>query len=150
MDTTTLNRLLLDLYNTHQSDPAWLEKSLAVLTDDCEVIHIPLGSTFRGPSGYSQFIQAWVTAFPDSTVEITNLFSTDEQGIVEFLGRGTQTGALPGPAGAIAATGRQAEVRFCNVQRFTNGQISSFHQYFDLMGLLQQLGVLPSPSSPSL
>ncbi|MEV4832988.1 ester cyclase [Nonomuraea sp. NPDC049486] len=148
-DATTLNRILLDLYGLHQSDPDWLEKSLAVLTDDCEVVNIPLGATSHGPSGYARFIQAWVAAFPDSTVEITNLFSTDDQGVVEFIGRGTNTGPLLGPVGVIAATGRRAEVRFCNVQRFADGKVSSFHQYFDLMGLLQQLGVPPAmPSSP--
>lgn len=146
-DATTLNRLLLDLYGVHGSDPDWLEKSLAVLTDDCEVVNVPLGATFRGPSGYAQFIQAWVTAFPDSTVEITNSFSTDDQGVVEFVGRGTHTGTLLAPAGAMAATGRRAELRFCNVQRFAAGKVSSFHQYFDLMGLLQQLRV-SAPASP--
>ncbi|GAA4528200.1 hypothetical protein GCM10023096_64420 [Nonomuraea ferruginea] len=57
-DATTLNRILLDLYGVHRSDPDWLEKSLAVLTDDCEVVNIPLGATFHGPSGYARFIQA--------------------------------------------------------------------------------------------
>jgi len=144
-DATTLNHILLDLYGVHPSDPDWLARSLAVLTDDCEVVNVPLGATFRGPSGYSRFIQAWTAAFPGSTIEITNSFATDDQGVVEFIGRGTHAGTLLGPAGTIAATGRRAEVRFCNVQRFAGGKVSSFHQYFDLMGLLRQLGVSPSP-----
>lgn len=148
-DATALNRVLLELYNAHQTDPAWLEKSMALLTDDCEIVNMAFGSTFRGPSGYAQFIQAWVTAFPDSATEITNTFSTNSQGVVEFLGRGTHTGPLVGPTGVIPATGLQAELSFCNVQRFIDGKVSSFHQYWDLMGLLQQLRVLPPPSSPS-
>ena len=50
-NTVTLVETLYDLYNSHQSDPAWLDKSLAFFAEDCEVIDIPSGATSRGPGG---------------------------------------------------------------------------------------------------
>src|ERR1700730_15860539 len=77
-----------DLYNDHQSDPAWLDKSLASIAEDCEVFLVPFGMTLRGHNGYKQFLLGWAEAFPDSSVEVTNLFAGEDHAIIEFIGRG--------------------------------------------------------------
>ena len=112
-----------DLYNDHQSDPAWLDKSLAAIAQDCEVFLVPLGMTLRGHDGYKQFMLGWAEAFPDSRTEITNLFATEDQAVVEFTGRGTNTGPLHMPTGDLPPTGRFVELRFCDVYRVSNGKI---------------------------
>ena len=143
-DNTTLTRMVYDLYNDHQSDPAWLDKSLASIAEDCEVFLVPLGMTLRGHDGYKQFLLGWAEAFPDSRVEVTNLFAGEDDAVAEFIGRGTHTGTLHGPAGDIPATGRKVEFRLCNVHRIKNGKFVSLHQYYDLPGFMQQLGLIPS------
>jgi hypothetical protein len=55
-DNATLTRMAYELYNDHQSDPAWLETSLASIAEDCEVFLVPLGMTLRGRDGYKQFL----------------------------------------------------------------------------------------------
>src|SRR5947209_7862049 len=53
-DTITVVKTLLDLTNNHLSDPVWLDKSLSLFAEDCEVVDIPSGMTSRGPDGYKQ------------------------------------------------------------------------------------------------
>ena len=133
-----------DLYNAHQSDPAWLGKSLASIAEDCEVFLVPLGMTLRGRDGYKQFLLGWAEAFPDSRVEITSLHIGEDHAVIEFIGRGTHTDTLHSPAGDIPATGRKVEFRLCDVRRIKNGKFVSLHQYYDALGFMQQLGLIPS------
>jgi len=139
-DNTTLVRMLYDAFNNHQSDPAWFDKAAAIIAEDFEGIN-PRGFTRRGPVGLSDHWGIWARAFHDSNVEVTNVFSTKDQTVVEFIERGTHTGPLPGPSGDIPPTGRKAEVRFCEVYRFKNGKIVSIHTYYDALDLTRQLGV---------
>jgi len=139
-DNTTLVRTLYDAYNNHQSDPAWFDKAAAIVAEDFEGIN-PRGVTRRGPEGLNTHMALWVTAFLESNIEVTNVFSTRDQSIVEFIGRGIHTGPLPGPSGDIPPTGQSAEVRFCEVFRFRKGKIVSIHTYYDALDLMRQLGV---------
>ena len=142
-DTATLVQTLYDLTNNHQSDPAWLDTSLAFFAEECEVIDVPSGMTSRGPEGYKQLILFFEEGFPDSRIEITNLFATEDQAVVEFIGRGTNTGPLHMPTGDVPPTGRVVEMRFCDVYRVRNGKIVSYRSYYDVFGFLQQLGLIP-------
>ena len=143
-ENVALARSLLDLYNNRQSDPAWLEKSMAAFTADTKYIDIPSRTTFRGPDGYKQLILFFEEGFPDSGIEITNLFATEDQAVVEFIGRGTNTGPLHMPTGDVPPIGRAVEMRFCDVYRVRNGKIVNYRSYYDGLGFLQQLGLIPS------
>jgi hypothetical protein len=46
-ENLTLVRSLFDLYNNNRSDPAWLDKSLALFAEDCEVLNVPAATTAR-------------------------------------------------------------------------------------------------------
>ena len=143
-DNAIVAQMTYDFYNAHQSDPAWIDKSLATIAEDCEVFLEPLGMNLRGHDGYKQFLLGWAEAFPDSTVEVTNLFPGEDHAVVEFIGRGTHTGTLHTPTGAIPATGRKVEFRVCNLHRIKSGKVVSLHQYFDALGFMQQLGLIPT------
>jgi steroid delta-isomerase-like uncharacterized protein len=142
--TVMLVETLYTLYNHHQSDPAWLDTSQALFAEDCEVMDVPSSMTSRGPDGYKQLILFFEEGFPGSRIEITNLFATEEQAVVEFIGRGTNTGPLHMPTGDVPPTGRSVELRFCDVYRISNGKIVSYRSYYDAFGFLQQLGLIPT------
>jgi ketosteroid isomerase-like protein len=142
-DNERLVRTLYDAYNNHQSDPAWFEKAAASIAEDFEGIN-PRGVTRRGPEGLQRHWQLWVGSFRESNVEVTNVFATKDQAVVEFIGRGTHTGPLQGPAGDIQPTGRKVEVRFCEVYGFKDGKVVSIHTYYDALELMRQLGVTQS------
>ncbi len=142
-DNVVLARTVLDLYNSHQSDPAWFEKIAPYIAEDCEFIDVPTGRTLRGPEGYKQIALFFAEGFPDSSVELTNILATEDQAVIEFTGRGINTGPLHMPTGDMPPTGRYSELRFCSVNRARDGKIVSIHQYYDIMTMLQQLGLVP-------
>jgi hypothetical protein len=50
-----LARSWFDLYNSHQSDPSWLDKSIAAFAADSEVVDIPSGTTGNCPETSTLF-----------------------------------------------------------------------------------------------
>ncbi len=134
-----------DVYNAHQSDPHWLDYATEDVAEGGEVVDIPSGAIFRGPDGLKQFLVGFSMAFPDSRVEVTNVFATTEHAVVEFIGRGTHTGVLHSLAGDLPPTGRSFELRFCDVYQLRNGKIVRHATYYDALGFMQQLGVIPAP-----
>jgi steroid delta-isomerase-like uncharacterized protein len=138
-----------DAYNAHQSDPHWLDYATEDVAEDCEVVDIPSGAIFRGPEGLKQFLLAFSTAFPESHTEVTNVFATEEHAVVEFIAHGTHTGILHSPAGDIPPTGRSFELRFCDVYLLRNRKITRHATYYDALGFMQQLGVIPAPGQAS-
>jgi steroid delta-isomerase-like uncharacterized protein len=141
-ENVILARSQLDLFNSHQSDPAWLDKIIADVAEDCEIIDVPTGRTLRGPDGFKQLNLFFAEGFPDSRTEITNVVATEDQVVVEFTGRGTNTGPLHMPTGDLPPTGQYSELRFCSVYRITSGKIASGRVYYDVMTMLQQLGLM--------
>jgi steroid delta-isomerase-like uncharacterized protein len=136
-----LAQSLFELFNNRQSDPAWLDKSVAAFAADAEVIDVPSGRTLHGPDGYKRFIRFFAEAFADSRAEVTNTFATEDQVVLELTSRGTNIGLLDLPSGAIPATGHSYELRLCQVYQIRNGKIVSYHTYYDMMTLLEQLGL---------
>jgi steroid delta-isomerase-like uncharacterized protein len=143
-ETFDLAQKDFELFNNRHADPDWLSKTLTMIADDCEVVDIPSGMVLRGPEGYQQFLLGWATAFPDAHADVTNMAATEEQAVVEFRGHGTHTGPLQSPTGEIAPTGKQFDLRFCQLFRVRNGKVTSIVTYYDLMGYLQQLGLVPA------
>ena len=132
-----------DAFNAHQSDPNWLNYATEDAAEECEVIDIPSGMVFHGPDGLKQFLLSFSTAFPDSRVEVTSVFATEEHAVVEFIGRGTHTGVLHSPAGDIPPSGRRFELHFCDVYQLRDRKIVRHATYYDALGFMQQLGVIP-------
>lgn len=135
-------RALNDAYNARD-----LEAAVALTTPDVELVNMATGQTFHGPEGVRQFLGGWSGAFPDSQVETTKVVADEHGAAMEFIGRGTQTGPLPGPAGAIPPTGRPVEVPFIQMLEMRQGKIARIRLYFDSAGLLQQLGIMPTPAA---
>ena len=140
-ENMTLARSLLDLYNSRQSDPAWLDKCMAAFAADAEIIDVPSGAILRGLDGYKRIVLFFAESLPDSRGELTNVFATENQVVLEGTSRWNDTGPLQLPSGALPATERSGEVRFCHVLQIRNGKIASFHTYYDMMTLLEQRGL---------
>ena len=138
-----LARSLLDLHNDRQSDPAWLEKTMAAFAADCEDIDVPSGATLRGPDGHMRIALFFAENFPDSRIELTKAFATEDQVTLEGTFRWNDTNLLYLPSGALPSMRRSGELRCCFVFEFRNGKIASLHRYYDMMTQLEQLGFAP-------
>jgi steroid delta-isomerase-like uncharacterized protein len=125
---------------------AWNERDFDRLVsfgaNDVQVVLVPFGNVMHGPEGYRQYADGWASAFPDGRIEITRIMADDNGAVVEFIGRGTQTGPLSSPSGTIPATGKRVEIQFCDVLEMTGGKISRLRSYFDSATMLRQLGEL--------
>ena len=139
-----LARSLFDLQNSRQSDPAWLDKSMAAFAADAESMDVPSGATLHGPDGYKRLMLFLVESFPDMRVELTNVFATEDQVVLEGIVRGTRIDSLYLSSGALPATGHSFELRCCFVYQIRNGKIVSVHTYYDMMTLMEQLGLAPA------
>ena len=134
---------LFDLYNNRQSDPAWLEKNMAAFAADAEDIDVPSGAILRGPDGHKRFALFFAESFPDGRVELTNAFATEDQVTLEGTLRWNDTGPLYLPSGALPSMRRSGKLRVCFVLQFRKGKIASLHGYYDMLTLLEQLGLAP-------
>ncbi|HET8629520.1 MAG TPA: ester cyclase [Thermomicrobiales bacterium] len=143
-ENAALARAINDAYNARDFD-----RAAELTAPDAEWVNVATGQTFRGPEGARQFLAGWAGAFPDSTVETTYALGGERGATLEFVGRGTQTGPLPSPAGDIPPTGRRVEVPFCQVLEIEGGKVRRARLYFDALGMMQQLGVIPAADAVS-
>lgn len=63
---------------------------------------------------------------------------------VELILRGTHTGVMQSTAGARPVGGRAVALRICEVYQVKDRKITRHATYYDALGFMQQLGVLPT------
>ena len=141
-DNATIARTFYEAWNDRDFD-----RAAELMADDGELVFVGSTTSFRGPDGVREFSQMWADAFPDGRVEIINLIASGDHVVVEFTGRGTQTGTLSSPAGEIPATGRAVTLEFCDVHEIRDGRVRGTRSYFDNVSLLTQLGVMPAATA---
>jgi steroid delta-isomerase-like uncharacterized protein len=129
-----------DAYNARDWDAA-----VALCAPNVTVVNVATGHTFQGAAGLWEFLEGWATAFPDSRAETTKVIADEHGAALEFIGRGTHRGPLAGPTGVIPATGRSVAVPCVEALELEQGKITSSRMYFDLAGMLQQLGLMQPP-----
>ena len=100
--------------------------------------------THRKMEGSSQVIEAlqgWAKAFPDSKATFENAFVGGGKVVVELTWRGKHTGPMQTPKGEIPATGKSIEIRACQIIEIEGGKVKLTRHYFDMMTMMQQLGL---------
>jgi ketosteroid isomerase-like protein len=143
-ENVTLARSLLDLGNNRQSDPAWLEKCTAAFAADAEFIDVPSGVILHGTDGYKRIVLFFIENFPDSRVELTDVFATEDRITIECTWRWNDTGPLPLASGDPPRMRSSGELRCCFVFQIRKGKITSLHQYYDMLTQMEQLGLVPA------
>lgn len=94
----------------------------------------------RGPSGYLAIIGMMRSGFPDIQWTLEEVVAENDKVAARFIMRGTHQGAFFG----VPPTGKSIKVQAMNFYRFSNGQIIEEYGQPDLLGLLQQIGALPT------
>ena len=138
VDIEVIARTVYENFNLRRVD-----ESAQWVADGCEWLDVPSGTVFRGPDGYIEFDSAWIRAFPDARIEVTNMVASGDLVATELTARGTHQGPLIGPTGAtIQPTGRPIGMRCIEVQQYGGGQIVRARFYYDALTVMRQLGVL--------
>ena len=103
-------------------------------------IHMPTGELVD-LDGLKGFACAFRGSFPDWHSTFEELIAEGDRVAERWTGRGTHRGELQG----IAPTDRRVEVPGSVFYRIVDGKIVEFRGQLDMMGLMRQLGAIPSP-----
>lgn len=86
--------------------------------------------------------QGWKRAFPDARGRVLAAYADGPTVVVELEWEGTHTGPMTTPTGdELPPTQKRATVKACQVIEVDGGRIKSIRHYFNLMTLMNQLGV---------
>lgn len=93
-----------------------------------------------GLEGRKLYMSTFLNAFPDLHFTIDDLLGEGDMLVTRWTSTGTHLGDLMG----IPPTGKSVTVTGIAIDRFVNGRSVENWGVFDQMGLMQQLGVIPS------
>jgi steroid delta-isomerase-like uncharacterized protein len=94
-----------------------------------------------GPEGAKQVFTMYRTAFPDFRLSLEDLIAEGDKVVARWVTHGTHQGELMG----IPPTGKPVTVTGIDLFRFAGGKIAEHWAEFDMLGMMQQLGVIPAP-----
>jgi steroid delta-isomerase-like uncharacterized protein len=97
----------------------------------------------HGPAGAKEFVQQYLSAFPDGRVTIDLQIAEGDYVTSRWTGRGTHKGDLMG----IAPTNKQVTITGITISRIANGKIAEEWSNWDTLGMLQQIGAVPAPEA---
>ena len=91
---------------------------------------------------YSRFQLSAVMTFQWTLEE---MIAEDDKVAARFTMRGTHRGTHRGTFFGVPPTGKTIAVQAMNFYRLANGQFVQEHGQPDMLGLLQQIGAVPTP-----
>ena len=102
--------------------------------------HFP-GEDIHGPDGVKHLISGLRSAFPDFHLSTDDVIAEADQVVMRFTIRGTHQGEGMG----LPPTGKRVVYTGIDIFRISGGKIVERWGEVDMLGLLQQLGVVPAP-----
>jgi steroid delta-isomerase-like uncharacterized protein len=94
-------------------------------------------------AGLEQVLTAFRSAFPDWRDTIDDMVAEGEHVVVRLTGTGTHQADFMG----IPPTGKQVTLSGMALYRLRDGKIVEDRVQLDMLGMLQQLGVIPAPGA---
>jgi len=98
-------------------------------------------TTLHGREPARAFLSIFFTAFPDGHFIIEDVIAEGDTVTSRLTFRGTHKGNFAG----VAPTGKQVNVTEIAILRIANGKAVEQWTVLDMLGLMQQLGVLSAP-----
>ncbi len=117
----------------------WNQGDLAIADELIADDYLSNGQTI-GREGYKQFVAGVRAAFPDLRFTLDDLVAEGDRVAVRYTARGTHSGAFMG----IPPTGKQVTFTGIDLFRIAHGRMAEEWLMFDQLGLLRQLGAVPT------
>jgi steroid delta-isomerase-like uncharacterized protein len=105
------------------------------------VDHNPLPGLTPNNEGFKQSFVIFRSAFPDLEYTIEDMIAEAGKVAVRWTAKGTHKGELAG----IRPTNKSVAVMGIDIFRVAGGQLMELWLSWDQMGMMQQLGVIPTP-----
>ena len=117
------------------------EKLAQELISPSAVFHVPgRPDPMRGPAGYLAIIGMMRGGFPDIQWTLEEMVAEGDKVAARFTMRGTHRRSFFG----VPPTGKRISVQAMNIYRLSGGQFVEEHGQPDMLGLLQQIGAVPT------
>lgn len=139
MSSTDVARENVEAFNAGD----W-ERFKATLAAECVYDELATQRHIEGQDAIVDANRGWKEAFPDAHGTIERTMADDGTVTVEVTWEGTQTGPLHTPGGDIPPSSRHVTVKAVEVHQMDGDKIRETHHYFDMMGMLQQIGAMPA------
>ena len=117
-----------------------LDAGDTLLTPDIAIHPAPSPTTVRGIEELKQAMRELRRTFPDMNFVVEDEISEGDRVVSRFTFRATHRSEYQG----IPPTGRQVEVQGINLFYLTGGRIQEIWAELDHLGMLHQLGVIPT------
>ncbi len=123
-------------------DEVWNKGNLAVIDELIPVDFVQhIGMVQQGREGVKRFFQMIHGAFPDARFTVEDMVGEGDRVVWRF----TITATHQGPFQGLPPTGKQITMTGMNIVRMVDGKFAENWGEQDNLGLLQQLGAIPSP-----
>lgn len=128
----------VDAFNRHDAN------AFAALYAADAVAHDPqYPEPLRGREAIRKDMEDFFLTFPDIQARVVSVLASGDTVAGEMEVSGTHKGPIAGPTGTIPATNRRMEMRVGRFVRVdAQDLITECNRYFDMAGLMQQLGLL--------
>src|SRR5215210_5252608 len=117
-----------------------LDDALQEVYADDIVMHEP-DEDVRGIEGLGQFVSMIRSALPDLHITLEGDIAEGDKVVSRWGAQGTHQGELMG----IAPTGNEVAITGITIHRIEEGKIVEEWENWDALGLMQQIGAVPSP-----
>jgi len=117
-----------------------LEDALAEVYARDIVLHEP-DEDIHGIEGLKQFVSMIRSAIPDLRITLEDDIAEGDKVVSRLRAQGTHQGELMG----IAPTSNELMITGITIHRIEEGKIVEEWENWDALGLMQQIGAVPSP-----
>ena len=100
----------------------------------------PEPGTVVGPQGIRDAVASFRAAFPDLRYEVEEVMAERDLVMTRFSARGTHRGRFLG----VEPSGREISYTGTDINRISGGKIVESWVHYDALGLLEQLGLIPT------
>jgi steroid delta-isomerase-like uncharacterized protein len=113
------------------------------LLADNYAMHFPGMDEPVDRDGHKQLVMMFRAGFPDWVETVEDVIAEGDRVVIRVLGRGTHEGEFQG----VPPTGKRVTATGVGIGRIANGRIAETWAEYDALGLMRQLGAIPTPHS---
>ena len=144
---------LIDLWRKHlecEFGTRDTESTLATMTDDAYVNHVPV---MTGGVGKEQLREFYARRFipkmpPDTIITPVSLTCGEDQIVDEMIFQFTHSIEMDWMLPGVAPTGKPVKVALVAIVKFHDGKVAHEHIYWDQASVLAQIGLLDTAKLP--
>ena len=118
-----------------------------VYAEDMVMHHVPGGKEYEGRDAFKQWRREHNRAFPDFRVEHDDIIIGEDKFVTQWTATATHQGPLPGLN--VEPTNKPIKYNGVTIHRMGEEKLTEAWWYFDQLGILMQLGLVPGPPGAS-